>query len=341
MRYTIPELLHIFFKEMLFTSKKNPNKKVYGKKLLLHKQRIVRDFYNEWESMDEKKVYDGLVRNLDHNSKENIDNILFGIKKVACDYRVLKNIYSEEEKKTLETIYKDYRKNKKKIGKNKYKYKKYLLPIDHFEENVFYYQNCMIYLNKKSLERIKNKDILDVGGYIGDSAIVFEDYTDKNIYTFEPEKNNYNYLLKTLDMNNALRVRPYNIGLGAKDETLKLVYLGSSSKILSDREKSKYVDNVEEIRITSLDKFIKKTPMDIGLIKVDIEGAESGFLKGAEETIKAQKPVILLSIYHNAYDFFMLKQIIESWNLGYKFKVVRPIIPWLFYTETMLVAEAD
>ncbi|MCQ2562660.1 MAG: FkbM family methyltransferase [Alphaproteobacteria bacterium] len=337
MRYTIPEILHIFFIEMLLTSKKNPNKKVYGKKLLLHKQKMVQEFYYAWKKMDTTKAYNNLVKNLDSNSKNIVDNILHNIELVAKDYKALKHIYSPEEKKQLESIFKDYRKNKKKLGNNKYAYKKYLLPINHFEENVFYYQNCLIYLSKKSLNTIRKKDILDVGGYIGDSAIVFEDYTDKTIHTFEPEIHNYNYLLKTLEMNNTTKVKPYNFGLGSKDAELDLVYLGSSSKIVSNHTDNKY--NTEKIKITSLDDFIAKNPINIGLIKVDIEGAESDFIKGAEKTIKTQKPVILLSIYHNAYDFFELKRIIENWNLGYKFKIVRPIIPWLFYTETMLIAE--
>ena len=337
MRYTIRELLHIFFIEMLLTSKKNPNKKVYGKKLLLHKQKMVQEFYDAWQKMDTIKAYNNLVKNLDNDSRNIVDSILHNIELVSKDYKALKHIYYAEEKKQLENIFKDYRKNKKKISKNKYVYKKYFLPIDHFEENVFYYQNCLIYLSKKTLNKIRKKDILDVGGYIGDSAIIFEDYTDKTIHTFEPEIHNYNYLLKTLKMNNTTKVKPYNFGLGSKDAELDLVYLGSSSKIIS--RDTQNIPNTEKIKITSLDKFIKDNPMDIGLIKVDIEGAESDFIKGAEKTIKAQKPVILLSIYHNAHDFFELKRIIESWNLGYKFKIVHPIIPWLFYTETMLIAE--
>ena len=45
------------------------------------------------------------------------------------------------------------------------------------------------------------------------------------------------------------------------------------------------------------------------------------FLKGAKETICTQKPAMLLSIYHQASDYFGIKPLIESWNLGYKFKI--------------------
>ena len=54
-------------------------------------------------------------------------------------------------------------------------------------------------------------------------------------------------------------------------------------------------------------------------------GFEQQFLKGAENTIKTQKPTLLLSIYHNANDFFQIKPYIESLDLGYKLKIRKPI----------------
>lgn len=57
----------------------------------------------------------------------------------------------------------------------------------------------------------------------------------------------------------------------------------------------------ETIQITTLDKeCINRT---VGLIKMDIEGAEYSAIKGALETIKRDKPVLLISLYHTAKDF--------------------------------------
>ena len=76
----------------------------------------------------------------------------------------------------------------------------------------------------------------------------------------------------------------------------------------------------------------------MGLIKVDIEGAEQIFLKGAKQTISTQRPILLLSIYHNIDDFFNIKPLIESWDLNYKYKIYRPHIPEIF-RDTLLIAE--
>jgi hypothetical protein len=44
-----------------------------------------------------------------------------------------------------------------------------------------------------------------------------------------------------------------------------------------------------------------------------------------------------LSIYHNPDDFFDIKPMIESWDLGYAFKIRR--CPGEIFAETLLIAE--
>lgn len=78
--------------------------------------------------------------------------------------------------------------------------------------------------------------------------------------------------------------------------------------------------------------------LNVGLIKVDTEGHEQPFLRGAEQTIRTQKPVLLISIYHNMPDFFHIKPMLESWNLGYSFRVHKPI-DGSVALETLLIAE--
>ncbi len=94
----------------------------------------------------------------------------------------------------------------------------------------------------------------------------------------------------------------------------------------------------EEIEITTLDKFVKENNLNVGLIKVDIEGAEQDFLKGALNTIKTQKPTLLLSIYHSMDDYLSIKPFIESLNLGYRFRVYHPDDGKVMF-ETLLICE--
>ena len=61
-------------------------------------------------------------------------------------------------------------------------------------------------------------------------------------------------------------------------------------------------------------------------------------LWGAAETLRTQKPTLLISIYHNSDDFFKIKPLIEAMNLGYRFKIRHPVIGSVL-RETILIAE--
>ena len=90
--------------------------------------------------------------------------------------------------------------------------------------------------------------------------------------------------------------------------------------------------------MTTVDDYVNDNNLDVGLIKVDIEGAEPLFLEGAKQTIIKQRPVLLLSIYHSAHDFFELKPLIESWGVKYKYRIYKPAIETATL-EILLIAE--
>jgi hypothetical protein len=56
----------------------------------------------------------------------------------------------------------------------------------------------------------------------------------------------------------------------------------------------------------------------IDYIKMDIEGAEVGALRGALASIHKFRPKLALSIYHRPDDFFAIGNLIFELGLGYK-----------------------
>ena len=200
-----------------------------------------------------------------------------------------------------------------------YYYNGYFLPVEHFESSVFFYEHGLHTL--RDLSKIREKDIIDVGGFIGDSALVFARYTDKSIHCFEASPTNYQKLLKTIELNQATRIIPVNNGLGAREEKLMINICGGGSSLIF----SHYSFGSEEAHIITLDSYVQQHGVEVGFIKVDIEGFEMEFIKGAKHTICTQKPTMLISIYHQASDFFDIKPLIESWNLGYEFHLHKPI----------------
>jgi hypothetical protein len=92
-----------------------------------------------------------------------------------------------------------------------------------------------------------------------------------------------------------------------------------------------------KVKCVSIDKFAKDNNLDIGLIKLDVEGAESDVIDGCIETLRESKPVLIISIYHSAKDFLNIKPKIESLNLGYRF-LIRHLAPEWPTSEICLLA---
>ena len=101
------------------------------------------------------------------------------------------------------------------------------------------------------------------------------------------------------------------------------------------------VDGTEKeiiVDCTTIDEYVEKNSLKVGLIKTDVEGAEKNLIKGAMKTITEQRPTLLISIYHSAEDFFDIKPMLESLNLNYQFRIYRPSMMNVL-TDTILIAE--
>ena len=295
------------------------------------------DFDSEQFSAEYRKLTAGL----DKDSIATVDSAMT-IYKAYMDFAKFKNPTIQDwintghslklpSDTTIKHLCKDFCDRIEKINDNLYRYKDYLLPVNHFESSVFYHRHSIDKL--KTLGKIRNKNIIDVGGFVGDSAIIFSKYTDKNVYTFEASPENFELVKKTLELNKTSNVIPVNMALGDKAEDVLYVTGCTSGKTTTA---VKY-ENSETINATTLDNYVQKHNIDVGLIKVDIEGYEQKFLKGAENTIKTQKPALLISIYHSFDDYMHIKPLIESWNLNYTFRIIKPEENPLL--ETLLVAE--
>ena len=288
------------------------------------------------EDADFLSKYINLIKNLDYDSMKVINNIISKL----CNYNYIEDeTYFDlcETKEINETIMKHLKKIKK-IDKYNYSYDKYILPSNSFEPEAFYGKCGMDYI--ESLNKIKNKSIIDAGAFIGDTAIILSDYTDKNVYSFEPFLQNYNLMLKTIELNKKNNIIPINMALGNENKEIS-IYSNSDTvnNGLSVETKQSDINCIEnKVKMVTLDSYVKENNIEVGLIKTDLEGFEQPFLRGAIETIKEQKPVLIISIYHNYSDFFEIKPMLENLNLGYKFRIIRNKSPQLI-TETKLLAE--
>ena len=281
---------------------------------------------------ENKKRLEILLSGLEAEVAKKVKTIVLRLDKIVTVPLENKNeLFTTAEIKQFTKANDDLKNGILKREDGNFEFNKMVLPINHFESSVFIYEHNLNGL--KTLNKISDKVILDVGGFIGDSILIFRKHLNNPIVCFEPVLENYHHVKSTIKLNNIQDVTVENLALGSEACIMPISICGSGSSF-----KHNQTENFETVNIVTLDSYVKKHNLKIGLIKVDIEGFEQSFLKGAVKTIKEQKPILLISIYHNYFDFYEIKPFIESLNLGYKFDVFKPVDGQIL-SETLLICE--
>jgi FkbM family methyltransferase len=175
-------------------------------------------------------------------------------------------------------------------------------------------------------KRLIGKDIIDGGSCAGDSAMIFTEYAPKKVYAFEANPDTVPAMKKVFEENtevlgskkNLIEVVPMALGSSKGKLTLfsRGEFDGAATTVPRD-----YKTKAHEVDVISIDEFVEERLLNVGLIKLDVEGAEYDTILGAKETIMKQKPILIISIYHSVKDFFEIKPLLESWGVGYKFYI--------------------
>lgn len=172
--------------------------------------------------------------------------------------------------------------------------------------------------------------MLDVGANIGYISIVMSLIAPRGrIHSFEPAPNIFRSLATNIKSNGLKNVTAHEIGLSDKKQKTTISYpidfpagaFVSQSldmkKVKNDGSEHIWGNVVnEEIKLETLDGIYKK--LDItkcDLLKVDIEGHEASFLKGAESFIARFRPVTIMEVNHwclNVFSRLSLPDFIES-----------------------------
>ncbi len=300
----------------------------------VYERKAISTFDEYYKRDDFKEMFVNLVRGLSDEDTAQIVRILQR-QRLALDSEGREtDIFTKEEQEQILNLKKEMGINEFRVADDMYCLNQYFLPVKHFEASVFFYKHGIDCI--ENLDALKDKDILDVGGFIGDSILILKPLTEKRVFSFEALEKHYELMKKTVAMNQLENVVLERMALGDENKEIEIEVAGSSSSI--NPNEAVEIQGTEKVMMRTLDDYVEEHPMNIGLIKVDIEGAEQQFMKGARKTIEKYRPVLLMSIYHNADDFFHIKPIIESWNLGYKFKIHKPV-DFSISREVLLIAE--
>ena len=178
-----------------------------------------------------------------------------------------------------------------------------------------YYHHGLRFAPEFVKKNIAGKVFADVGGWLGDSALVFAGYSPAKIAVFEPEQAVRTKLENTLKRNSVpgklYDLHPWGL---------------SDKRTVSDGFECRTLDDISA-----------EYSLPFGVLKADIEGMGTAFLRGAERTVKRDRPLLSLAIYHNEDEFTGIYQLLKSWDLGYHIEIqsLNPLTP---HSEVTLFA---
>ncbi len=160
---------------------------------------------------------------------------------------------------------------------------------------------------------VKDKVVIDVGGNIGDSSLLFATLGAKETIMLEPQPKFFEYASKNIAYNNmAGKIQIINSALGGRSGTIKINYeqSGETFQIPLD-------DGGVSIPVTTLDEILSKYDENGLILKMDCEGCEYDVINlSSDKTIK-KFDAILIEFHSGCLD---IKKRLESY--GFKVSIL-------------------
>jgi len=176
--------------------------------------------------------------------------------------------------------------------------------------------NCSHRKLIKDIADIKDaKVIIDVGANVGFfSMLCRELYSKSKIYAFEPVSKTFSCLEKNFKDDKNTEV--INTALSDHQGSGKMTFREENSAV-SSLSKEGNVD----VEITTLDYFLKDNNINrVDILKIDTESFENYVLKGAEDTLKKVKYILMeVTIANNKnYTISSLFKLLSSENFNFQ-----------------------
>lgn len=150
------------------------------------------------------------------------------------------------------------------------------------------------------------KDVVDLGFNIGLQAEMFLRHSRGTIFGFEASTKIYEHACERFK--DEPRIRLFNLAVSNFTGTAEFidtkVWGAGSLKYTSGMVSCSVGDEFERIRVpvAPLDEVLKNES-NVGVMKLDIEGAELLALEGAREFVRRNRPFMVMEYCHNALSF--------------------------------------
>jgi len=191
--------------------------------------------------------------------------------------------------------------------KNNVKFKHVYLSIyEVFEEEDYKFLN------------IKDKNVLDIGAFVGDSSIYFILKGAKKVYTIEPHPDAYKEMLENIKLNNMEdKIIPINMGINYEKD-----YVSINSMDITHVGGSFFNSNNKGIKVPAgkLSDIIDKYNIDAQILKMDCEGCEYDIILKDYDTIKEFDEI---GFEYHAYNTkISVKRLLEKLNKDFEYRII-------------------
>ncbi len=158
---------------------------------------------------------------------------------------------------------------------------------------------------------------IDVGANVGFYSLALSAFQPGlRVLAFEPNPKNFGLLQANARLNHFEQLACMPLAVSDADRTAVLYLSPSDMSASLEQDFDPAHGAALEVTTTSLDACLAQSPMPGRLvIKVDVEGHEAAFFKGAEQTIALRKPDIIteVTLHQEDLPISFLK------HLGYRF----------------------
>jgi FkbM family methyltransferase len=183
--------------------------------------------------------------------------------------------------------------------------------------------------------------VIDGGGCWGDTTLYFAAKVGSagKVYVYEFESGNLDVLRQNLDLNEHLKdsVRIVENALWDKSGEVLTYDPGGPATTIALRQTQSASAPAQTTTLSIDDLVHQQSLPKVDFIKMDIEGAELNALKGAEQSLRAFRPSLAISVYHRDDDWVTIPDYLDSLDLGYEFFLDHFTI---YESETVLFARS-
>ncbi len=145
-----------------------------------------------------------------------------------------------------------------------------------------------------NVEDVEGRVVLDVGAYMGETAMLYAMMgRARHVYAFEPVRYLYLNMVKNIKLNNLQsRITPINAML-----------VGHEPKRM-ERVRSNPFGPSKNVKMISLNEFVKRIDIRNGMLKLDCEGGEYEIIKNSPSSTLNRFKIIHVEYHYGYRDIF-------------------------------------